>query len=720
MADFMDLYRIAVENSFEDNFEKYKDKSIIIYGTGDVARFIMDKYSDYNIIGFLDGNKTYGTFRGKRIFSYEEAVAQKPDIIIVAAKKNHIKEIYDRICYMCYTHNIQLYSIDGRNLFTAFGYGGLTAEQESYEELNEAMLKDEILNHDIICFEVFDVLLIRKTLLKNDLFEIVDDRLKKKGINIPGYSIIRYECETEAAVKGGNIYDIYNMMAVRTGIDSDIARIALETELAVENNILCCRETMKEMLSFAADRGKKIYLISNTYLPSDVLREMLDKHGITQFDGMLLSSECKAAETQGLYGIIKSASEGKSCLCITASSNEKDYYHDKNIDVFSIACPYDMLLMSSYRNLKYSMDSVNERSMSGLLSARLFSDPFALHKKEGRPEISNIYDFGYTFIAPSIAKYVLWIIEKVKEGQYEDVLFAARDGLIIHKLYKMALHILDLKLPEGIYFQTSRNLCMNAGVKDENDIIWISSIPHAFSPESMLMQRFSLSAGDITKYDENKFMDVISYALHHKDIILEKASMVRSNYLKYMKSIGLKKHKKYAFVDFVSSGTCQLMLSRIVPFNIEGLYFCRYVINNDLREELSIKALFQNLMDPFIFCSYSFENYMFLETMMTSFSPSIVSMDEKGLPIYAEENRSDEELQYVADIHRAVEDYFEDFIKNFYISKYEINKHFADTILSFREQKYTYEHCSVFDNLFLFEDLGRGKIPVNRKVAGGS
>ena len=144
MADFLDLYRIAVEKSFKENFGKYKDKKIIIYGTGDIARFIVDKYPDFNIIGFLDGNRAHGTKLGKRIFSYEEAVKQKPDMIIVAAKKNHIKVIYDRICYMCYTNNIQLYSIDGRNLFTAFGYGGLSAEQESYYELNESMLKDEI------------------------------------------------------------------------------------------------------------------------------------------------------------------------------------------------------------------------------------------------------------------------------------------------------------------------------------------------------------------------------------------------------------------------------------------------------------------------------------------------------------------------------------------------------------------------------------------------
>ncbi len=720
MTDLFELYRIAVESSFKESFEKYKDKRIILYGTGDIARFIMDKYSDYNIIGFLDGSRSHGVKLGKRILSYEEAVQQHPDIIIVAAKKEHLKMIYDRICYMCYTNNIQLYSIDGRNLFTVFGYGGLSAKQESFGELSESMLKEEILKHDIICFEVFDVLLIRKTLIKADLYKIIEDRLCKKGINIPEYSDLRHGLENEVMSAGGNIYDIYEKLAARAGMNRETAETALETELAVENDLLCCRDKMKELLLFAVNSGKKIYLLSDTYFPSDILRRILNKHGVTQYDGMFLSSEYKTAETQELYGIFKSIVKGHSYLNIIATKDSDDYYSVEDMDIFEIPRPYDLLLMSSYRNLKYSFNSINHRSMVGLLSSRLFSNPFALYRKAGRPEINSIYDFGYTFIAPSLAKYVLWIIDTVKEGQYDNVLFAARDGFITYKLYNIAQQELDIKLPEGIYFQTSRNLCINSAVEDENDIQWIAGIPHAYSPELMLMQRFSLTEKDIIQYDESRFTDVVSYALHHKDSILENANMVRMNYLKYMESIGLKKNKNYAFVDFVSSGTCQQMLNRFVPFNIDGLYFCRYVINNDLKEDLVMKAMFQNLSESNMFCSYSFHNYMFLETMMTSLVPSIVSMNENGLPIYAKETRSNEELNYVIDIHKAVEDYFNDFIQNLYAKDSEINKHFVDSILSYREHEFTNEHCDFFNDLYLFEDLGKGRIPVYRKTMGGS
>ncbi len=714
MLELLDLYRMAVENAFQENFGRYKDKRIILYGTGDIARFILEKYPDYNIIGFLDGSISHGTKLGKPVFSYEEAVAQHPDIIIVAAKKDHIKTIYDRICYMCYTNHIPLYAIDGRNLFTAFGYGGLSAHQESYGDLCESSLKEEILRHDTIGFEIFDVLLMRKALIKEDFFKIVGDRLKRCGANIPEYCSIRRALDHEVMALGGSLYDIYDKLAARTGIDRETARLALETELAVENNLLCCRDKIKELYSFAISSGKKVYLLSDTYLPADFVRKILDKHGITQYEGILLSSEYKKAKAQGLYDTLKALSGEGSFLHIIARNDDSDYPVAEGADVFKIPRPYDLLLMSPYRHLKYSFDAINHRSMAGLLAARLFSDPFALYKREGRPEIDSIYDFGYTFVAPLITKYVLWIIEEAIKGQYTDLLFAARDGFLTHKLYSFATEKLKLNAPRGIYFQTSRILCTSSVVSEEEDILWNANIPHANAPERMLAERFNLDEEDIEPYDHEKYPDVLTYVLHHKERIYKKSKQIRSNYLTYMRSLGLKENGRYAFVDFVSSGTCQQTLSEFAFFDIEGLYFCKYWNENDDKLKLPGRSLFENICKENVYCSYAYEKYLILETIMTSFQPSLASMDEKGQPIYRKETRTEEELQYVEEIHQAIEDYFQDYISNLYVPGDEINKHFTDTIFRFREKAYTNEHLSVFDTLTLHEDFGQWRMLLDR------
>lgn len=706
-----DLYKTAILKSFQGNFEKYKGKRIVIYGTGDIAEFIMEEFSDYNIIGFLDGKRDSGTAFGKKVFSYEEAVKHKPDVIIVAAKKNNMRVIYDRICDMCYTNEIPVYAIDGRNLFTAFGYVGITAEQEKYGEINELTLRAEIHKHDVISFDIFDVLVMRKTLVKADVIDIVEDRLLKKGIYIPGYKEMRQKAEEEVVKQCGTIYDIYKKLARYTGIVEEISKRALEMELEIENSVLCSRAKMKELLLFALQKGKQVYLLADSYFPRDIMEGILRKHEITQYKNIFLSCEYRKTKEQGLYSIFKNETSGEAYLHIGADAEKDVVCAEKNhIDTFVIPRAYDMFCTSSYLNLLYSLGSVNERSMAGMLIARVFNNPFSLYRAGGRPEIDRIYDFGYAFIAPLLTKYVLWIIEEVKKGQYEDVLFAARDGFITHRLYDFVIRELDVKLPKGIYFQTSRNMCIFSSINDEDDIKWIAEMPYDQNPGLMLKMRFNIDT-----IDETIHSDAAAYALQFKNEILEKSSTVKKNYIKYMEKVGLKVNGKYAFVDFVSRGSCQVLLNKFIPFEIEGLYFGRYLTGNDTISMFPSRSLFENLMGEYVYCSYAYENYLFLETIMTSLKPSLASMDENGEPVFGREDRSEEELQYVKDIHSAIEDYFHDFIKNMYINDSEINKYFVDTIFSYREQKYTNEHCRIFDHLSLFDDLRQGDIVFHRK-----
>jgi predicted HAD superfamily hydrolase len=709
------VYKTTIQKLFKKNFEKYKNKKIILYGTSMIAGFIMEEFSDYNIIGFLDGKKKYGTAYGKKIFSYEEIVQYKPDIIIIAAAKGNMEMIYDRLCYMCYTNRILIYAIDGRNLFTTFGYTGLTAEQEKYQEFNELALREEIMNHDVISFDIFDVLIMRKTIMKTDILYIIENKLSKIGIRIPNYKEMRQKAEEEVVGKFSDIYDIYIKLIEYTGISSEIANQALTIELEVENSVICCREKVKELLLFAVKNGKKVYLIEDSYFPEKIMRDILEKYGITQYKNLFLSCEYDRTKEQGLYNVLKNEAKGMSYLHVGTKAETEDVYVENNyIDTFILKSAYDMFCMSSYRSLQYSLKSINERSMAGILIAKVFNNPFTLYHASERPKIDCIYDFGYIFIAPLITKYVLWIIDEVKNAQYTDILFAARDGMIVHKLYDFALKELRLNIPRGIYLQTSRTVCSNASVIDEDDISWIAEVPYAYSPELMLRRRFNLEEDEVEQYNENIHKDIVSYALNHKDIIYEKSKVVRNNYLKYMKMIGLQKGKKYAFVDFVSSGTCQLLLNKFIPFNIEGLYFCRYNVNDEAKMSLPVKSLFENLIEKYVYCSYSYENYLFLETVMTSLKPSLASVNENGEPVFGTEERSKEELQYVIDVHSAIENYFYEFIKNLYVDDSEINKYFVDTIFSYREQKYTNECCSIFDNLILLEDFGQWRMPLHR------
>ena len=100
------------------------------------------------------------------------------------------------------------------------------------------------------------------------------------------------ELEAEVMATGSNIYDIYRMLAsYKAGNGDDCPK-----NRACSRKYSLLPEKMKEILSFAADCGKEVYLISDTYYPADTITEVLDRHGITQYSGMFLSSECKAVK----------------------------------------------------------------------------------------------------------------------------------------------------------------------------------------------------------------------------------------------------------------------------------------------------------------------------------------------------------------------------------------------------------------------------------------
>ncbi|PQP84599.1 hypothetical protein C0Q44_08595 [Paenibacillus sp. PCH8] len=708
------LFETTVQRAFKEQFNTYKNKKIILYGTGVVAEFILNNNPSYNIIGLMDGNKKHGELLGKKVYSYEEVLKNKPDIIIVATAKRNIEMIYDRLAYFCHTNNIPLYSVDGRNLFTVYGYQGLSDSQIRYFDVHEELLKSQIEKNEIIYFDIYDVLIMRKTLIKLDVLDIVEYRLTQANIKIPDYINARLKAEQEVMRSHGTINEIYEKLAEISNISVENALEAMAVELEVETSITCSRSSIKAMMRYALDENKKVYLVSDTYFQKEFLESLLLSQGITGYSDLIISNEHKRTKREGLLSFWDNNYSNESSLYIGVDSeNEIVQENQSKFNIFLIKSAYDMFLLSSYKDMIYSLNNINERSLFGLIVAKLFNSPFALYNSDGKPKVDSNYNFGYVFIAPLIIKYVFWIIGKMKNEKYDDVLFAARDGWITHRLYSIVREKMRMDIPKGIYFQTSRTLCTLASVKTEEDIRWIAEVPHAYEPEQMLKRRFGLANSEIHEYVEENHVDSVWYAYYHKEAIFLNAKRIRESYLNYIESLNLKSEGNYAFVDFVSSGTCQLLLDNITTFHLEGLYYCKYNNNDESKLNLSGDAMFENMVEQ-VYCSHSYENYLLLETVMTSLNPSIASMGLDGEFIYGEEVRNGKEMMYVQEVHQAVEDIFLDYIENMHIMNIEINKFVVDSIFSYHQSRYTNEQCEIFDNLRLMEDFGQWHMTLPR------
>lgn len=704
---------LYVVRSFIEHFSCYKDKKIVIYGKGPKTKQILDACPDYNIEGLMDGTLKGGYIHNKKILSPDEVAVIKPDIVVVVAKVESTAIVYQRIGKFCYDHAIPLYGINGKNLYEYYGVGEFHSINSPYFLKSEEELKAQIRSHEIISFDIFDTLIMRKTFNPLDVFEIVGSKARRLGLVFEDFFGLRRKAEMENPIQEVNLYEIYDEFQRLTGITDAQKEQLCNLEIEVEKQVLIQRAKMVEIFEYAKRIGKKVYLISDMYLPQPVIEEILTELGIQGYEKLYLSNTLRQAKWSGLFKRFKEEVPGESYLHIGDNEDaDGNYGSQAGLDVYLIKKAVDMLELSSYAPITRILNNTNGRSLVGLFIARVFNDPFILGQTDGRPGTNAVEDMGYLFTGALLTTFILWIVECMKKGDYEDILLSARDGYLLIKLYRFALDTLGLeKLPRGIYFQTSRKVCAAASMDNEIDIGWLSRVPTYCSYEKMMHERFEIPEAEVLPYDWDHETDVFSYALKHKDKIYRSSRRIRMNYWKYMEQIGLHMGSKYAFLDFCATGTCQYFLGKIAPYELHGLYFCRYFCEGNIVNQVSADGLFKNYAF-YATESYFYEHYLFLETIMTSFEPTLVSFDGQGNPVYGVGERSKEQLQYVKDMHEAIKAYFEEYVSCLYVPEQEIDKEIADRLFSFMGSGYTRLECEALNHLELEDGLGRGSIKI--------
>lgn len=705
---------------FEKNYYHIKNKKIALYGKGPRTQIIVEGLPDYNIVGIMDRDIKEGVIYGKRVLSYDAVLEEKIDIIILVTREWSTPFVYNRIGKFCLYNHITLFDVEGNNLFMSMGEVKDEIQLDSYFDVSEMDLKSKIQEYDIISFDIFDTLIMRKTLLPTDVFVIVGHKAKKMGIYVPNFSEVRKKAEQEVLHQNPSIYDIYARLHEITGIERTELERILDLEIETEREVLLRRDKMVEILQYAISLGKRVCLISDMYLPKDILISILTGLDITGYEQIFVSCDYNASKCSGLFDIFKRQIRGKTYLHI-GDNRVADLLCAEpfGIDGFYIKKSLDMLDISGYASIRSYLTNINERSMVGLFIAKVFNNPFALYHSEGRAKVNNIYDFGYLFVSEAITDFVIWLVENLRKRQYDRVLFAARDGYIIQKMYDQYLNKKKIKdAPESYYFYISRMVVSNASIETEKDIQWFATQPYAFGPEERLINKFGFTVEEILSYNDT-FPDEVHYELAQKELIYKRSKEVRENYYKYVKRLGIDKNQKCAFVDLVSSGTCQYFMERIKLLNFDAFYLCYYNIGDKERDAMYHSERWNEILNKnnsymsYLQSSNIYQEYWLLETILTSEEASIRDFDEFGNPIFAQEHRSESEMSFVQEIHRAILDYFEDY-SMLYIENISISGIVADTLYGFKNLKYTNECCEIFDDFTLFEDMGMGRLKINR------
>jgi predicted HAD superfamily hydrolase len=136
--------------------------------------------------------------------------------------------------------------------------------------------------YDYISFDVFDTLLLRPYARPTDLF-----RHMERNENVPGFADARISAERRARTKEkpevelSEIYDI---------IQPEFAGL-MRKEMEYEAQVLQPNPEMKRVFDLSVRKGKRVVLLSDMYLPSGFIADILSSRGFSGYEKLYVSND---------------------------------------------------------------------------------------------------------------------------------------------------------------------------------------------------------------------------------------------------------------------------------------------------------------------------------------------------------------------------------------------------------------------------------------------
>lgn len=639
---------------FGRSFLQYRDQKIVLYGIGDHTRQIIEKLKQYRIVGVLDGIKKDGAIYGVPILDEKQLSKKQADMVVIVARSSNIGIILKRIAKICVGSGIDVLDIQGNHLL----------KRDVAENRKPVCLPDrngllqKIREADAVSFDLFDTLILRKLLFPTDIYEL----MKKYDGSIPrDFAKNRIKCERELMRERSSpdICEIYEELKKIYGWTDRQKEYYRNLEYDTDCK---CMELRWDVFAFYQEclrMGKKIYLITDMYYTIEQISGLLDRFHIRQYEDVLVSCDKKTSKSERLFDIyLEREPEGKKLHI--GDDEEADILpaRIRGIEACHVLSARRMLEFSCYRKLEFCADSLLEKTAAGCFTAKIFNSPFEM--KDGKGIIRKKEDYGYLFMGPLVLKFCLWLIEKVRGEDVKNILFSSRDGYIIKRVYEYLREncFSEEELPDAVYLYASRAAYVSMSLYGEEDIRFAYGLAYDGRPEEMLRERFKLSEEEIEEYDEEKYPDFWDYMKKHFDRILKKSALYREHFLEYILANHIEINEKSVYFDFVSSGTCQRCLQRVIRQPLKGYYFS-YADSKYTRDILDIEELFHNqfgcVNDSFL-CNY----YLFLENIFTSAEPTLKEFGAQGKAVFMRESRTKEQLEELAEIHRGIMEFVRD------------------------------------------------------------
>lgn len=540
-------------------------------------------------------------------------------------------------------------------------------------------LLKKIAKADVVSFDVFDTLLLRKFSDPTDVFCIAGDSLKIN--NYKSKRIFAEQFARSLSVCGEvTLTDICDLEKQLYGIDPSVA---YKAELEAETRVCTANPYFEEIFRSDKIKGKHIIAVSDMYLPSSFIRRLLSSCGF-KIDDIYVSCEHGCSKANGkLWRVVKENFREKRILHIG-----DNYVADMKM------CGKAGIDFYGVPNLNSALVPFRNFGVNSTVSSIYKAQVNRLHAVSG--ELSPYYWQGYIYGGILAYGFCQWLDKLAKDRHYDLLLFTARDSKTFYEVYQK--YFGDIKAE---YLYISRFAALKLALEKNFDMYFdimfrakacrknkitvgqaLAQAEIAFLTDKLYLYDLS----EKTLLNEATLASLFKCLTENKEMITDAYTSDRQAFGTYITPM-IAGAKRVCVIDLGWRGTVYSLLND---------YMAAARLDIELEGAMvgtSDDPLPNGLLERGKLHSYAFSNrhnvnfkvnekrIVLLEVMFSDSTPSVTgyALDEYGAPhpVYGESEGND--ARYFKDIRGGIYDFCEQFDEDLKILGYSASITGAET-----------------------------------------
>lgn len=453
---------------------------------------------------------------------------------------------------------------------------------KEYFKLNVGTMSDYLEGFDLITFDIFDTLITRLCYRPDDIFYLMNRLIETRYKKTVDFFKIRKAAERKAFEKYGeftNINNIYEYIKTVSNFSEEESLELKQMEIELESELCIPRKDMLEVYNKLLSTGKKILLISDMYLPSEIIEKMLYKCGYKGYLDIWISCDKgKRKDSDTIWDDFFSKYGEKRTIHIGDNpQSDCQMVIDRKREAILILSPLEQFRLSQlYDDFEEFVNGSIEDSMilGYFVNKCLYNSPFALTEK-GIPEVKDLENMIQGIFGPLFLKFMDYLQKSSSEKN--KLLFLSREGYFLERLYTIYCENFNQKEIVHKYLLTSRRASSVPQIESYEDIKEILENPYTGKASTLLKERFGLQLKERDYYiksltdEKSKVLITLS---NYIDDLLNRAKWEKQAYLKYIEQeiSDINDIEDSILVDVGYAGSIQYYLMKLLGKRLDACY----------------------------------------------------------------------------------------------------------------------------------------------------